>query len=99
MSVTCGFAGLILLVVDHFERTNLVALVLATASICVILVRLYLTARENARMLAHTRTQAMTDALTGLGNRRQLAADLAIHIDDLDPARPLRLTLFDLRDP
>ena len=91
-----GCAALGLLVTDHFFRTNLLALCLATASIVAILVRLYLTVQDNARMLAQSRREATTDALTGLGNRRQLAEDLAVHLDDLDPERPLMLTIFDL---
>ena len=39
---------------------------------------------------------ATTDALTGLGNRRQLTTDLAAHVAALDPARPVTLTMFDL---
>jgi two-component system cell cycle response regulator len=92
----CGVAALGLLVADHFHPTNLLALSLATASILVILVRAYLTVQDNARMLTHSRHEAMTDALTGMGNRRQLAADLTRHLDDLDATRPLVLTLFDL---
>jgi two-component system cell cycle response regulator len=92
----CGFAALVLLVVDHFDRTNLLALGLAAASILVLFVRLFLTVKDNAQMLAHSRREAMTDALTGLGNRRQLTADMAAHLEDLDPARPLVLTLLDL---
>jgi diguanylate cyclase (GGDEF)-like protein len=38
----------------------------------------------------------MTDALTGLGNRRQLTADLAARAGDLQESRPLNLSLFDL---
>jgi diguanylate cyclase (GGDEF)-like protein/putative nucleotidyltransferase with HDIG domain len=91
-----GIAALTLLLADHFIRTNPLALGLATASILVILVRLYLTVQDNARMLAHSRLEAATDALTGLGNRRQLTADLTAHLDHLDPERPLMLTLFDL---
>jgi two-component system cell cycle response regulator len=88
--------ALALLVIDHFVHTNPLALGLATASILVILVRLYLTVRENTRLLARSLQDAATDSLTGLGNRRQLSADLASSLDDLDPARPLMLTLFDL---
>ena len=91
-----GCVALALLVVDHFVRTNLFALGLATASIFVIVVRLYLAVQDNGRMLAQSRREAATDALTGLGNRRQLKADLAVHLDELDPERPLMLTLFDL---
>ena len=48
------------------------------------------------QLLEQSRRDAMTDALTGLGNRRQLSLDLAGHLEELDPARPLMLTLFDL---
>jgi diguanylate cyclase (GGDEF)-like protein len=91
-----GLGALTLLSLDHFVRTNVLALELATASIFVILVRLYLTVQDNARMLAQSRLEAATDALTGLGNRRRLTADLASHLEDLDDGRPLMLTLFDL---
>jgi two-component system, cell cycle response regulator len=91
-----GFAALALLVADHFNRMNPVALSFATASIVVMLVRLYLAVTDNTRLLALSRREATTDALTGLGNRRQLTADLAAHLDDFDSGRPLMLTLFDL---
>jgi diguanylate cyclase (GGDEF)-like protein len=91
-----GLAALALLVVDHFTRTNLLALALSTASIFAILTRLYLTVKDNERMLAASRREALTDALTGLGNRRQLAADIAARLDYLDPEHPVMLTLFDL---
>jgi two-component system, cell cycle response regulator len=92
----CGFAALVLLVVDHFIGLNPLALWLATASILVMLVRLYLAVHDNARMLRHSRVEASTDALTGLGNRRRLSTDLDAHLDGLDPAQPLMLTIFDL---
>ncbi|MET0461105.1 MAG: HD domain-containing phosphohydrolase [Ilumatobacteraceae bacterium] len=91
-----GLAALALLVMDHFARTNLLALTLATASILLILFRQWLAMRENRRLLDQSRREATTDALTGLGNRRQLTADLAAHLPHLDPARPLTLTMFDL---
>jgi two-component system cell cycle response regulator len=91
-----GFGALALLVVDHFVRQNPFGLALATGSIFVLLVRLYLSVQDNTRLLAHSRLEATTDALTGLGNRRQLAADLTAHLDDLDAERSLTLTLFDL---
>jgi diguanylate cyclase (GGDEF)-like protein/putative nucleotidyltransferase with HDIG domain len=91
-----GFAAIALLVLDHFVQANPITLGLAAASLCVILVRLYSTVQENAGLLAQSRREATTDALTGLGNRRRLTADLAVHLDELDPERPLMLTLFDL---
>jgi diguanylate cyclase (GGDEF)-like protein len=39
---------------------------------------------------------SMTDALTGIPNRRQLKADLDRGLKDASPARPLLLLLFDL---
>ncbi|HEV2930605.1 MAG TPA: diguanylate cyclase, partial [Propionibacteriaceae bacterium] len=39
---------------------------------------------------------SMTDALTGIPNRRQLKADLERGLKDASPARPLLLMLFDL---
>jgi diguanylate cyclase (GGDEF)-like protein len=75
---------------------NFLAVGLATASILLILVRLHLTAVENKRLLYGSQREATTDSLTSLGNRRKLSTDLAARIEELDPSRPLLLTLFDL---
>jgi diguanylate cyclase (GGDEF)-like protein len=42
------------------------------------------------------REQAMTDSLTGLGNRRRLSCDLGTVFEDVETARPSLLLLFDL---
>ncbi len=57
----------------HLPR---VAAVLAAGALLVASVRGALTFRENLRLLRHSREEAMTDALTGLGNRRHLLEDL-----------------------
>ena len=51
-----------------------------------------------AEIIAHEtiRQQAVTDPLTGLGNRRKLSADLAAALNDSSPTRPSLLLLFDL---
>jgi diguanylate cyclase (GGDEF)-like protein len=51
-----------------------------------------------AGILAHhaLREQAVTDALTGLGNRRQLSTDLAIAFERAASGQPSLLLLFDL---
>lgn len=91
-----GLAALVLLVADHFVRANLLALGLATLSICAVLLRLYLTAQDNTRLLAHSRREATTDSLTGLGNRRALMAALELQMPIADDGQPLVLVLFDL---
>ena len=51
-----------------------------------------------AEILAHEllREQAITDPLTGLGNRRKLADELRERLADASDGEPLVLLLFDL---
>ncbi len=53
-------------------------------------------AQENHRLLAISRVEALSDALTGLRNRRALMNDIAAHLEDATEARPMVLGLFDL---
>jgi two-component system cell cycle response regulator len=87
--------GLVLLISDHFARLNLLAVALAWASLLAVIGRFGMTFFANLTMLADTRTEALTDALTGLGNRRKLMRDLA---ETLHPEerRPSALVLYDL---
>ena len=56
-----------------------------------------LTFRENVAMLRTSRDEALTDALTGLGNRRALARELERRCSRRPTTRaPLVLALFDL---
>jgi two-component system cell cycle response regulator len=61
---------------DHFARVDNASLLFASAALLVMILRLRLTLREHRGMLAESRRDALTDALTGLGNRRRLLADL-----------------------
>jgi len=88
-----GLVGLSLLVYDHFERLDKTALVFSTLTIAAVIGRMALTFRENAQLLKHSRTEAETDALTGLANRRKLLADLD---ERLEAQAPTLLILFDL---
>jgi diguanylate cyclase (GGDEF)-like protein len=87
--------GLTLLISDHFHRLNLLAVALAWASLLAVIGRFGMTFFANLTMLAHTREESLTDALTGLGNRRRLIRDLE---DVLHPhgGMPSALVLFDL---
>ena len=74
---TFGAVGLAVLVYDHFRPVHLLALVLATACVAAVIVRMSLIFQQNLRMIRTSTLDAATDSLTGLGNRRQLLADLA----------------------
>jgi two-component system, cell cycle response regulator len=91
-----GTVGLGLLVYGAIADVNLLAVILAAASLLAVMGRAMLAFGENAAMLRASRGEALTDALTGLGNRRALTRAL----DDLLPQatadRPLVLALFDL---
>jgi two-component system, cell cycle response regulator len=88
-----GLLSLGLLVYDHFTRLNEAALVFATLSITAVIGRMALTFRENAKLLERSRSEAETDALTGLANRRKLLVDLD---ERLEARAPTLLILFDL---
>jgi len=91
----CALVATGILVYDHFARLNLLAIVLASLTLGLVIVRLAVTFRENSRLFALTRAEATTDSLTGLANRRQLVADLE-HRLSIEPVPPTLLMLFDL---
>jgi diguanylate cyclase (GGDEF)-like protein len=67
-------AAIALLTYHHFERTNALSLWLSVATLGVAVVRMALTLGDNRRLLAARERDLMTDELTGLANRRGLAA-------------------------
>jgi diguanylate cyclase (GGDEF)-like protein/putative nucleotidyltransferase with HDIG domain len=86
--------GLGILVLAALATLNAVAVLLAAASLLAVFARLILSLRENAGMLVASREEALTDALTGVGNRRALNRDLErVATGRRDPAV---LALFDL---
>ena len=91
-----GAAGVGLLVYGAVADVNLLAVALAAASLLAVMARALLTFRENAAILRATRGEALSDALTGLGNRRALAAALDELLPRASADRPLVLALFDL---
>jgi diguanylate cyclase (GGDEF)-like protein len=92
----CALIALGLLVYDHFSRLHLMALLLTAATLLLVIVRMGMAFRENQRMLARSREEACTDALTGLRNRRSLMADLEAELPRATRDDPRTLVLFDL---
>jgi diguanylate cyclase (GGDEF)-like protein len=69
---------------------------LATGALLAVGARAVFTYLENARMLERQTRDAITDALTGLGNRRRLLGDLTGLLDGGADGRLWTLVFFDL---
>jgi two-component system, cell cycle response regulator len=91
-----AFAAIGTLVWSSLDDVGPLAVGLASASLLVVMVRLALTWRENSTLLRASQEEAVTDALTGLANRRALAIDLDRRMPGADDGRPLVLVLLDL---
>jgi len=89
-------SGLALLGYHTIQPQNVLALVLAVATLAAVIVRMSVTFRENIELLDSSRREALTDALTGLGNRRALIADLEQAAHVASPESPLALVILDL---
>lgn len=73
-----------------------VVLVAAAGALFAAGVRSMLTFQQNVALLRDSRAEAMTDTLTGLGNRRALMGTLAARLAAGEAARPATLVFFDL---
>jgi diguanylate cyclase (GGDEF)-like protein len=90
-----GTVGIGVLVVSSVHRLNLLAVGLASAALLGVMLRLVLTFRQSTAAVRTSRSEALTDALTGLGNRRGLERSLIRTLADDAPERWV-LGLFDL---
>jgi diguanylate cyclase (GGDEF)-like protein len=93
---SCAGVGIGVLVLDHFDRLNPLALGLSVATLAAVVLRLGMTFRENRRLFDLVRVEAVTDVLTGLGNRRQLMTRLEDAVESATPDDPWLLVIFDL---
>ena len=91
-----GAVALELLVYGSLGDLNSLAVGLAAAALVFVMIRLTLTFRQNVGMLRTSRDEALTDALTGLGNRRALTRALDDALAEAVAESPIVLALFDL---
>jgi diguanylate cyclase (GGDEF)-like protein len=91
-----ALAGLVILFLGAVRHDVIqVAVALATATLVVVGVRLALSVRGLRALTEERHRQAVTDELTGLGNRRQLTTLLDAYFEDLaDPSTPPRGLAF-----
>ena len=71
-------------------------MVLAVATLAAVIVRMVVTFRENIELLDSSRREALTDALTGLRNRRALMGDLEDAAAGARVEAPVALVILDL---
>lgn len=89
--VACG-----LLMIAGFTAVTPLAVALAGGALLLGAARAGLTYVDNLRMLRRSAHQAITDGLTGLGNRRRLMEDLEAAVKDADHGHASTLAFFDL---
>jgi diguanylate cyclase (GGDEF)-like protein len=96
--IPVAFAALAigLLLLDARRPLHAVAYLLAVATITGVVIRMGLIFSENLQLVARSRREALTDALTGLGNRRGLLLDLDDAVRSASVTDPWALLLFDL---
>jgi diguanylate cyclase (GGDEF)-like protein len=88
--------SLCLLIYDQIHSVNTLGVVLAVCAIALAVARMALSFLDNLRMLRRARHDALTDALTGLPNRRAFMEALTEATHDGEASEPHLLALFDL---
>jgi diguanylate cyclase (GGDEF)-like protein len=91
-----GLIALALLTQNALTDISPGAYVLAVATTAGVLTRMSLTFSENLTLVARSRAEALTDALTGLGNRRSLLLDVDDAARMAGPHHRYAVLLFDL---
>jgi diguanylate cyclase (GGDEF)-like protein len=92
--IGCAVVAVAIETADELFEFNMVTSLLTSASIAAIVARLAVTLGGYRAIIASSRRDAMTDPITGLGNRRRLLADLDSALAELPS--PFAIALFDL---
>jgi diguanylate cyclase (GGDEF)-like protein len=96
MPAAFAFAALAVIVVHVIAPREALAVGLAAATLAVVIVRMSVALADQRKLLATSRAEALTDALTGLGNRRSLMIELETLVAAATDAAPCAVMLFDL---
>jgi two-component system, cell cycle response regulator len=94
--VAFGAVALAILVGGTMLGLELAGLLLAAAALGLVLIRMARALAENRALLGASRTEASTDPLTGLGNRRRLGEDLSNILAASSEESPVALVILDL---
>jgi diguanylate cyclase (GGDEF)-like protein len=92
----CGMLAIGLAGATDLARLGEATMALSLATLFLVTARMAWAFYDNQTMLSHSRVEALTDALTGLGNRRSLMIDLEEVLLDATTAAPRLVVLFDL---
>jgi two-component system cell cycle response regulator len=91
-----ALTALAVLLVSRMRHVDAAGFGLASGTLAAVVVRMAFTFAENLKMAERSRHEAITDALTGLGNRRLLLTDLRETLQSCTPESPRVLLTFDL---
>jgi diguanylate cyclase (GGDEF)-like protein len=91
-----AFAALAVIVAHALNPSEALALGLAAGTLTAVILRMAVALADHMRLLAASRVEALTDALTGLGNRRALMLQLEAEIEAATEDAPRAVMLFDL---
>lgn len=91
-----SIVALAVLVYGGFHHVGAVGLGLAGAAVLLVIARVIWTVHENIRLLEASRRDAVTDALSGLGNRRSMQASLDRALAAGESADQAVFVMFDL---
>jgi two-component system cell cycle response regulator len=96
VTAVAALAALALLITAVITTISPLATCFTACAIVAVIARAAVSLRENVLMFATAREEALTDALTGLGNRRKLMDDLRRELQLASVRSPRVLVLFDL---
>jgi two-component system, cell cycle response regulator len=93
--ISLALVVICLLALGTFAPIGAVAVGLGVACLIAVLARLAITFNQNMEILAASQEEAITDSLTGLGNRRRLTVELESALAH-EPIEDQVLAIFDL---